>query len=213
MHFQCNSILRNLIYTQYCQDSLFCKVRNICVIYQIFFFFYGFGNILFLHLEVSWRLEQKKKKKPVSFPVLWKLLSPTLAFRDYFPAILSMQLLNETLKAVLRSIKTSLSGLAAPDVMRVTDEEPDWVQPRRAWVLPCAGRFVQGWGRAGEGLRWAAERRASRWASTCQVRGTENGASRKLHPPNAWQREDRSRLSDESQRGWNKEISHRRALS
>lgn len=58
VHFQCNLILRNLTYTQYCQDNLFCKARNICIIYQKFFF-NGFGNILFLHLEVSWRLEQK----------------------------------------------------------------------------------------------------------------------------------------------------------
>lgn len=55
-HFQCNSILRNLIYTQYCWDNLFCEAKNICIIYQ---FFYGFGNILFLHLELSWRLKQR----------------------------------------------------------------------------------------------------------------------------------------------------------
>ena len=166
VHFQCNLILRNLIYTQYCQDDLFCKARNICIIYQIFFFLW-----IWEYSVSPFRSELETWAKTVSFPVLWKLLSPTLAFRDYFPAISSMQLLNETLKAVLRSIKTSLSGLAAPDVMGVTDDESNWVQPRRFRVLLRAGTVSGAGGRAGEGLRWAAERRAGRWASRCQMKG------------------------------------------
>lgn len=67
VHFQCNSILRNLIYTQYCQDSLFCKARNICIIYQKKKFFYGFGNILFLRLGAGGLSRKKKKKKLYHF--------------------------------------------------------------------------------------------------------------------------------------------------
>lgn len=126
VHFQCNLILRNLIYTQYCRDNLFCKARNICIIYQFF-------CVWIWEYSVSpFRSELEAWAKTVSFPVLWKMLSPTLAFRDHFPAILSKWLLNETLKAVLRSIKTSLSGLSAPDVTGVTDEEPNSIQPRRS---------------------------------------------------------------------------------
>lgn len=61
VHFQCNSILRNLIYTQYCQDSLFCKARNICIIYQKKFFLWIWEYSVSPFR--SWRLEQKKKKK------------------------------------------------------------------------------------------------------------------------------------------------------
>lgn len=140
MHFQCNSILRNLIYTQYCQDNLFREARNICIIYQ--FFFYGFGNILFLHLEVSWRPEQKL----YHFLHSEKFFLPLWHLQTNFPAILSMWLLSETLRAVLRSIKTSLSGLPAPDVMGVADEELNSVLPTHIRTPLCA----QCWGRCGE---------------------------------------------------------------